>query len=297
MAPGVAKALPQARPAIGQHAAGAHGGSPVLDQATLRQLAKELVEPVLNALKPVSPQALAAAQQPSAGDVYAHHSPQPPTAMADTAPDHTQGSPPESAPTGYPPAKKRRVRVKVVLPPGEAGPLPPSSPPLHRAGPPHVQNANPFKIEEGSAEAMRWSSSAAMKKDMRGLQADVAGDLPRCMSQPGETAEMGGLMYHQSGFAECMPQSLLHQRLLQDCAVPKMPNSAQHLLMLAQGLGARQCGQCMIEACQDCPMAEFAELPRPMTSNPTRVLRAGEATASFLHRLYAVLFSMGSWQL
>lgn len=197
MAPGVAKALPQARPAVGQHAAGAHGGSPVLDQATLRQLAKELVEPVLNVLKPADQQALAAAQQqqqqPSAvlsssyplwapEHVYAHSPPQLLTAVSDTAPDHAQGSPPESAPIGQPPAKKRRVRVKVVLPPGEAEALPPSSPPLHRAGPPHMQNANPFKMEEGSAEAMRWSSGAASKKDMRGLQADAAGDLPRCMS-------------------------------------------------------------------------------------------------------------------
>ena len=202
MAPEVAKALPQTRPAVGQHAAGAHGGSPVLDQATLRQLAKELVEPVLNVLEPADQQALAAAQQlPAFGQqpsavlsrsypsqaperVHAHSPPQLLTAVSDTAPDHAQGSPPESAPIGQPPAKKRRVRVKVVLPPGEAEALPPSSPSLHRAGPPHMQNANPFKMEECSAEAMRWSSIAATKKDMRGLQADAAGDLPRCMSQP-----------------------------------------------------------------------------------------------------------------
>ena len=205
MAPGVAKALSQAQPAVGQHAAGAHGGSPVLDQATLRQLAKELVEPVQNVLKPASPQDLAAAQQRPglqplgihsrsfpAQRLLAQSGPRPLPAVKHTAPDDAQGSPPGSGPIDHPPAKKRRVRVKVVLPAGEAGALPPSSSPLHRVDLPRVQNANPFKTEDGGAESMRWSSREVARKDSGGLQADAAGDLPYMhVSQQRPTMSIG----------------------------------------------------------------------------------------------------------
>ena len=64
-------------------------------------------------------------------------------------------------------------------------------------------------------------------------------------------------------------------------ALPQVPKPAQHLPMLAQDLGARKCGQCMIGACQDCPMAPHAQLAGVPKGDPDRMSRAGEA---LLHR-------------
>ena len=196
MAPGVAKALPQARPALGPHAAGARGGSPVLDQATLRQLAKELVEPVLSVLKPPGQQCLPAAAPPlgsmlqriSAVPCHARRMQtpgQPLPAALDGGPGSARGSPAESASASPPPAKRRRVRVKVVLPPaGEAGGPPPGSPPANQAGLLRKQRGTPPDATHGGPEAMRWSSRAAVELEafQRG---DAAGDLHRCIASTG----------------------------------------------------------------------------------------------------------------
>ena len=194
MAPGVAKALPQARPASGPHAAGAHGGSPVLDQATLRRLAKELVEPVLKVLTPPGPHGLAAAvasclpeasrrQAPAAVPRQAprHEAPpvsaqgprQPPGLVTDNGADPAQSSPAGAAAEGLPPAKRRRVRVKVVLAAGEVTPGGPSAllSPL-----PCMQSGVPPETAHGSAKAMRWSSRAAASRDSGRFRADAPGD-------------------------------------------------------------------------------------------------------------------------
>lgn len=195
MAPGVAKALPQALSASGPHAAGTYGGSPVLDQATLRQLAKELVEPVLSVLKPPGPQCLPAVLPPPhpklrpPAAVLSHgrrvQTPARPLAAGtDNGPELARDSPAEAASASPPPAKKRRVRVKVVLPAGEAGWLPPSSPPVYGAGLSRKQSGVPPDTAHGDTETLRWPSRAAVSIDPGSIRrADAAGDLHKCMAQ------------------------------------------------------------------------------------------------------------------
>ena len=199
MAPGVAKALPQARPGAGQHAAGTHGGSPVLDQATLRQLAKDLVEPVLNVLKPSGPPGLAAAvasclpaasklqarapapsQAPRQGasPVSAQDPRQPPGLAVNSGAGAAQSSP--AGPEGLPPPKRRRVRVKVVL---AAGEVPPGTPPARWSPLPCMQSGVPPETAHGSDKPMRWSSRTAGSTDSGRGWADAAGKLQSYMPQ------------------------------------------------------------------------------------------------------------------
>ena len=119
----------------------------VFDQGAQNQLAETLIHALGSSL----PQALAAGSTQATGyaaeSIHERSTLRPSSAVTDAVSGQAMGSLADSAPAGPPPLKRRRVRTKVVLPAGEAGGTPHSSPTAQQQALPRVQKAIPEPLE------------------------------------------------------------------------------------------------------------------------------------------------------